>query len=307
VVDFLKIVECGNYSKAADELYISQSVLSKHIQAIEKTLGVELFNRSTRKITLSKAGKIFLPYANQLQTTFLQASKDLQTAIAEDYMKLSIGCIPVMIYYNMTDIISAFHEKYPEINISLYEYYRSGESFNKILLDFEVELVFCDAINSKDNRYESVTFCEDHLVAILNKSHHLAGTGLINLKLLKDENLLFMHKATPTYKLSNEICEKAGFTPNVFFYGGVIEDVLALVEKNMGVAILMKNFVHNYPQDNIVIREISPTAKRKIDLVHLAKRRFSTSAQLFWDYMQKWQKEKLIQFEAFSKPHKIAL
>jgi DNA-binding transcriptional LysR family regulator len=95
------------------------------------------------------------------------------------------------------------------------------------------------------------------------------------------------YKATPVYKLSNELCENAGFTPNVFFYGGIIEDVLALVEKNMGVAIIMKKFVNLYPKDGIVIREISPTAKREICLVRLVNRKLSESARLFWDYIQK--------------------
>jgi DNA-binding transcriptional LysR family regulator len=293
IIDFLKIVECGNYSEAADELYISQSVLSKHIQAIEKTLGVELFNRSTRKITLTKAGKIFLPYARQFENIFLQASKDLQTVIAEDYTKLSIGCIPVMAYYNITGIIAAFHEEYPAINISLCEFnFRHGKNFTKTLLDFEVELSFCDAVDVEDGIYKSITFCEDHLVAVLNKSHHLANINLIDLRLFKDENLLLMGKTTPTYKLTNEIFTAAGFTPNVFFYGSVIEDVLALVEKNLGVAIIMKDFTNMYPQENIVVREIAPTAKRKINLAHLANREFSESAQLFWDYLQKMSKEK---------------
>jgi DNA-binding transcriptional LysR family regulator len=293
IIDFLKIVEYGSYSEAADELYISQSVLSKHIQAIERTLGVELFNRTSRKITLTKAGKIFLPYANQFQKIFLQASKELQTVITEDYMKLSIGSIPVMVYYNIPTIIAEFHEKYPEINISLYEYNsRSGKIFTNSLVNFEVELAFCDAVDVKDSAYESITFCEDHLVAVLNKSHRLANIDLIDLRLLKDENLLFMHKTTPTYRLSNEACEEAGFMPNVFFYGTIIEDILALVEKNMGVAIIMKDFINLYPQDNIVIRKISPTAKRKISLAHLSNRKLSKPAQLFWDYLQKWLKEK---------------
>jgi DNA-binding transcriptional LysR family regulator len=72
IIDFLKLVECGNFSAAADELYITQSALSKHIQSLEKTLGIQLFIRNKKKTELSDGGQFFLPYAQKFNSLFLQ-------------------------------------------------------------------------------------------------------------------------------------------------------------------------------------------------------------------------------------------
>ena len=60
---FLAIVETGSFSAAADNLYISQSSLSKQIIALEKSLDVQLFDRSKRKVSLTEAGKVFENHA----------------------------------------------------------------------------------------------------------------------------------------------------------------------------------------------------------------------------------------------------
>ena len=61
--EFIKLVEIGNFMEAADELFISQSTLSKHINALEKELEVSLFDRTTRRVKLTQAGRALLPYA----------------------------------------------------------------------------------------------------------------------------------------------------------------------------------------------------------------------------------------------------
>lgn len=66
VREFLTLVKYGNYLAAADELFISQSTLSKHIFALEKELGLSLLNRTTRKVQLNQYGAAFLPYAQKM-------------------------------------------------------------------------------------------------------------------------------------------------------------------------------------------------------------------------------------------------
>ncbi|EFD01078.1 transcriptional regulator, LysR family, partial [Hungatella hathewayi DSM 13479] len=61
--DFLTIAELGSYEKAAEELYTTQSTLTKHIQKLESELGTTLFDRTSRSVRLNECGKIFLPYA----------------------------------------------------------------------------------------------------------------------------------------------------------------------------------------------------------------------------------------------------
>jgi DNA-binding transcriptional LysR family regulator len=286
VIDFIKLTECNNFSQAADELYISQSSLSKHIQSLESILGVELFDRNTRKISLSEGGRVFLPYAKELEKTFLDASRKLQYLISKKQMELKIGCIPIMAVYDIVDVLSEFEAENHSVNIELIECrYNHYKEIVEHLLDFQYELVFCDSFCIKSKRIEKIDYCNDQLVVVMHKSHALASLNIIDLKLLSGEKLLLMNKNTPTGQLSFSICKKAGLMPNVWFWGTRFEDIFDLVAKNMGISLLMKKFVKSSFNKDIVIRDIYPTAERSICLARIANHDHSEIANKFWNYL----------------------
>ena len=285
VVDFIKLVEMGNFSAAADELYISQSSLSKHIQSLEKVLGVTLINRNSRKISLTEGGKLFLPYAKQLQETFLKASMDIKGLISKEQLNLTLGCSPTMTFYNIMELVAKFKTQHPEVNSILSEYVHTSEKeIAEKLFNQEFEMVYCDSMFIRSDRIERIDYCDDHLVAVLNNEHHLAANETINITQLADEPLIFMNKRSTTYYYSCNICEKSGFVPKIFFMGSHIVDVLDCVSNNMGIGLLMKKFTTLIQGNNIVIREIVPTVNRTISLGRVSNRIHSTASDLFWNY-----------------------
>jgi DNA-binding transcriptional LysR family regulator len=285
VIDFIKLSECGNYSIAADELYITQSSLSKHIQSLEKVLGVELFNRTTRKISLSEGGKIFLPYARQLEAVFLRASKDLQHLISEEQLKFTLGCMPTMAFYNIMDVVADFRIQHPEVNINISEFhFNSEKEITESLLNSEFEMVVCDSIFVKPGKFETINYCNDHLIAVLHQSHPLASLKTIELKQLADEPLVFLSKATTTYSFCYKVCEDAGFIPKIYFLGSRIENVLECVSNNMGIALLFEKFTSIIRHKDVVVREIIPTAKRTVVFGRVANHTHSMASKQFWGH-----------------------
>jgi len=285
VIDFVKLVEIGNFSATADELYISQSSLSKHIQSLEKVLGVKLIHRSPRKISLTEGGELFLPYAKQLQNTFLKANKELKGLITKEQQNFILGFMPTMTFYNIMDMVAKFKMQNPQINVTLFEILRSTEKeIKENLFSNECEIVFCDSMHIKSDRIEKIDYCNDHMVAILHREHRLAASETIATKQLRNEPLILMNKRTTTYHYSCSICEKAGFTPNIFFLGSHVENVLDCVSNNMGIALLMKKFTGLVKDKNVIIKEINPTVERTISLGRISNRVHSMASNLFWDY-----------------------
>jgi DNA-binding transcriptional LysR family regulator len=135
-----------------------------------------------------------------------------------------------------------------------------------------------------NSKLDMIKYCDDQLVAVLNRDHPLASMETIDLKYLEKEPLLFMGMGTPTYGASYSICREAGFTPNVFFYGYRSETILDLAEKNMGIGILFEKLTQ-IPHKNLVTRKIFPTAKRTIYLVRIANHDHSEEAEIFWNYI----------------------
>ena len=106
---------------AAEELYISQSSLSKHIMSMEKELGHSLFNRTTRKVSLTSFGKSYLPYAQRI----VAADDEFQTFIAQmekdQKHVIRFGVLPAFIPYHAEEAVIEFKQKYPNYTVSLLE------------------------------------------------------------------------------------------------------------------------------------------------------------------------------------------
>src|SRR5512136_3053582 len=106
--EFVVLAQTGNFLEAADILYSSQSTLSKHIKSMELELGVPLFDRTTRKVSISKFGQLLLPYARQITeiqdkyTAILKSSRDTDQEI------MNLGSIYGLAPYNITDVLVRF-------------------------------------------------------------------------------------------------------------------------------------------------------------------------------------------------------
>jgi DNA-binding transcriptional LysR family regulator len=286
IVDFIKLAECNNFSAAADELYITQSSLSKHIQLLETELRTKLFYHNARKTYLSETGKIFLPYAKQMEEIFLKVNKGLQHLISEDRVRFTMGCMPTMAHYNVMDVIAGFKSQYPQLNIILSEFlYNTQREITKGLFYADYEMVFCDSLFLKSRNIEKIDYCQDYLVAVLHNSHPLAHNKTIKLNRLVHEPLIFLNKASTTYYYSKTLFEQAGFIPNISLLGSRIENVLKCVSKNMGVALLMKRFTNLINNNEIVVADIDPTVQRTISFARIKNHTHTDSADIFWKYI----------------------
>jgi len=289
--DFLKLVECKNFSAAADELYITQSALSKHMQVLERTLGIQLFIRNNKATKLSNDGKVFLPYAERFNACFLQMNEAVGRIVDREQMAFSLGCLITMEYYGIVEAAASFRTKIPDVVVRMSEFkYNEDKLLGNSLSSGEFDLVFCDSMFLKARRFERIDFTKDHLVAIVNRSHPLAQQQRIDLEQLRDEPLCFLSNQTTTYSYCVKLCEEAGFSPKVYFYGSRIGNVFEVVLNKMGIALLMKKFTSRIKSEELVVRDISPTAERTICLARLKSSHHNNASERFWDYIRDYSK-----------------
>ena len=119
--EFTVIAKLESFSRAAEELCISQSSLSKHILTLERELGVPLLVRNSRNVTLSPAGAQILPMAAQVY----ELKNKIMVAAAKQSSRqktiLSIASIPVMAQYDITGILARFQRDNPQITLDVLE------------------------------------------------------------------------------------------------------------------------------------------------------------------------------------------
>ena len=121
ICEFVVLAETCNYMEAADRLFVSQSALSRHIKALEEELKVQLFDRSTRKVSLSPFGSLFLPYARQIASTRYAYEAAIAGALKAEHGNIRLGTIPVMSQYGITDLIMRFRQENPGFSMDIIE------------------------------------------------------------------------------------------------------------------------------------------------------------------------------------------
>ncbi len=281
---FVSIVETGSFSLAAEELYISQSSLSKQIIALEKELNIKLFDRSQRKIALTEAGKIFHKHALKIK----ENHRSLQAELGE-YKKvtpsLRIVAIPVIAQYGITSYVAQFQKTYPHINFTIEE--RQASTALPALNQHKYDLAFARDYNIDSYVFSSFPIMTDRFVAAVSCEHRLAERKSISLTELSDENFIIFNPGTLMHELSMNACKSAGFEPRVFYTASRATSIIGMVSSNLGVALIMEKVLNYYHRSDVVAIPLDQTIESKIIMAYPKDRKLSKSARTFLDYMKK--------------------
>lgn len=278
---FLKVVETGSFSAAADDLYISQSSLSKQIMALETELGFLLFDRTKRKIVITPAGKTFLPHARNLHTAYLSMLVDV--APHKTAPTLSIIAIPVIAQYDITAQIARFNLAYPQIQLALEE--REAAAILPALTNQQFDLAFLRDNYLDKNLYNCIEVAHDYFQVILSQQHPLAGKPRLCMADLANENFIMFDKGTGVHELTVEACHLAGFEPRIFYASLRVESILGLVASNSGVALMMKKVFDYHKHPEVVSVPLQEAISSNLVLAWPRQKRLSGAASSFVDFI----------------------
>ncbi len=275
--EFVVLAQTGNFLEAADILYSSQSTLSKHIKSMEMELGVPLFDRTTRKVSISKFGLLLLPYARQITeiadkfTAILKSNRETNREI------LNLGSIYGLAQYKITDVLVSFKKSLPGATLNVMQ--ASSRDLTEMLRQGKCELAFVRDIEDVGGDFVQIPFTTDTIVAVLPIKHPLAKQKTVPLKMLENENFLMAVQGTMPYRLSMKACELSGFEPRIVYSDPELENQVDLVTKGMGVYLALKKLAlyHNNPKAAIV--DITPIVETYINLCHLKTTELSNAAK----------------------------
>jgi DNA-binding transcriptional LysR family regulator len=240
-------------------------------------LGVRLFDRTSRKVEITKFGQLLLPYAKTMVELEDEYRAVLQSNLASDQRILNLGSIRALAPYNITDIWVTFQKSRPQSTINLQQ--ASSNELMKMLRDKQCELVFIRETGEADNDFVKINYSTDTMVAVLPITHSLAKQKSIPLKKLANQNLLLMDKYL--YKLCTNACRANGFDPKVAHTDTKFENLIDLVIKGMGVALLMKQIPLYLSNPKIAVVEIAPPVTAQIILCYLKGAQLSDEAKHF--------------------------
>jgi LysR family transcriptional regulator, transcription activator of glutamate synthase operon len=277
--EFVVLAQTGNFMEAADILYSSQSALSKHIKSMELELGVPLFDRTTRKVRISKYGQLLLPYARQITEIQDKYTALLKSNLETDRDVLNLGSIYGLAQYHITDVLVKFKKNRPQSTLNVMQ--ASSRDLKEMLRQGKCELAFIRDIEDPEEEFVKIPYATDSLVAVLPIAHPLAKEKTIPLNKIKDENFLLEVPNTMPYRLSIKACELSGFEPKVTVTDVDREYLIDLVSEGMGVSLMLKQILLHFSDPKIITVDITPNVSTQISLCHLKEIELSDAARYF--------------------------
>jgi LysR family transcriptional regulator, transcription activator of glutamate synthase operon len=278
----LAVAATGSFSAGAEEMYISQSSLSKQIMALEQELNCELFDRSRRRIALTPAGEAFLRHARQIDITYRAMLDDLGEHKAAP--TLAIVAIPVIAQYGITAYVSGFRSTHPSIDLTLEE--REASSILPALNGHQFDLAFVRDNYLDREQYQLQRIAGDRLRVVVSNRHRYAARASVALADLAGENHIMFDKGTVVHELAVDACHTAGFEPRIFYASLRVESILGLVASNSGVALMMEKVVAYHKHPDVVAIPLNEVIESNIVLAAPRGRKLSWSARAFWLFVE---------------------
>ncbi len=171
-----------NFTKAAEELFITQPAVTKHIREIENHFKLKLFERNGTKIRLTTAGETLLAHTEELFAVYRNLEFEMNNLSQRHSGKLRIGASTTVAQYVLPPVLASFHQKFTDIKVSLT--INNTEQIEQALENKTIDLAIIEG-QSKNTLFKYTEFIKDELVLVANANHPLSKKQAI-----KPEDLL---------------------------------------------------------------------------------------------------------------------
>ena len=238
---FCTVAELGSFSQAARALYVSQSAISEQVAGLEEEIGVQLIDRTRRRIRLTPHGELFLPEAKRTLAAAAHAVDVARRSQHGEIGSLRIGFFAGSIGASFPKVIRAFRLKYPQVRVVLAE--MPARDQWRALQEGEIDIGFTRNLDADlEEKLAFETVHQDGIFAVLPKSHPLVA-GPVSVADLARESFVMCERATSPalYDRIMELCADAGFVPQVANTSAVWSSITMLVQAGEGIALLPMN------------------------------------------------------------------
>lgn len=294
---FLVLANELNFSQAAKKLHISQPPLSRHIKALEKEMGTLLFNRDTQSVKLTKEGELFYEEAKALFSQVKGALHKVKSIVKDTLVKLNIGFVrPAMLLF-LPEVLKAFKQAYPHIQVNIIEVH-DHDKMQQMLLNNQLDAAFSHTLQAHNNLAYHPVFNEE-LKIVLPLHHPLANRQVVSLGELRNEDFIFFpRKLSPAlYDLFIRECfEQGNFQPNILIEASPQLARVELVAKGMGISLAAASLEQMF-EGKVVFKNILSTqlVQYPIDLAwntHFQNDGVQTFINFAKSYIVNWQPAK---------------
>ena len=279
---FRAVAELGNFRKAAEALHVSQPAFSRRIEKLEEALGVQLLERTTRRVSLTSVGRDFDRKVQQLLDDLDHTLLGIRGVAATRMGEVTIACVPSTVYYFLSRVIARYHERYPKVRVKVFD-----AGANEVLTvvsrgeaDFGLNFV-----GGQEPDIEFTPLLEERFVAACRRDHPLAKKRRVAWSELGQYDYISVSKASGNRLLLDQALANLPGRPQSIYETQHVTTMLGLVEAGLGVAAVPSIAMPGADHPLLVsVPLVDPVITRKIGLIRRKGRSLSPAAQQLFEF-----------------------
>jgi DNA-binding transcriptional LysR family regulator len=276
---FITVASCGSFSESAEQLYLTQSAISKRIAQLEQQIGKKLFDRIARQVTLTEAGKELLPRARRILQEYENALQAINDLSGEASGTLRLAISHHLGLHRLPPILKQFAQQYPSVTLDI-EFMDSEKAYEQVLHGQSEVAVITLALESHHNIH-SKKIWNDPLRFICAQDHQLASLKQPQLKDLAEYPIILPGLNTYTGRIIQNLFQQEGIPLQAPMSTNYLETISTMVEIGLGWSVLPETLV----RDLYVMPLKSITIERELGYIHHMKRSLSNAAVAFLGLM----------------------
>ena len=277
---FVKVMETGSISLAAEQLFITQPAVTKRIHSLEDYFGVKLFESAGRGIQATHAAHSLLPKVKN----WLNELGDIQHTLSHEQNqvqgRLTIGTSHHIGLHHLPQHLKQYVQQFPDVTLDVH--FVDSEQAHEQVLNGDLELAFLTLPPLGDERLKYIPMWEDPLVFVAAPFHPLAQQAELTLQDLSQYPSLLPSAQTYTSQITLAEFEKQGLKPKISMSNNPLESIRMLVSIGLGWSVLPKTLLnHDLKRLNIALE-----MNRQLGMVWHPGRTQSKAAQALIHSMQ---------------------
>ncbi|MEW2273670.1 LysR family transcriptional regulator [Streptomyces griseofuscus] len=243
---FVAVAEDQHFTRAAERLMVSQSGLSASIRALERELRAPLFVRTTRRVTLTEAGRALLVEAERILAQVRAAHEAVAAVQGVLRGTLALGTEQCIAGVHVARLLAAFRREHPDVEIRLRQA-GSGALAEEVAAG-RLDLAFAYRTRADGDQLRSVSLTSEPMTVLCHPRHRLTATGtLLCPDDLAGEVFVDFHPDWGPRRATDTAFAAAGVRRTVALEVNDVHTLLDLVDENLGIAVVPRHFRHKRP------------------------------------------------------------
>lgn len=276
---FVSIGRLGSFTKAADALHATQPALSAQIRELEDALGVKLFDRSTRSVTLTQAGEDLLPVVDNVLGDLGSVVARARDVARRNTGRVTIAALPSLAATLMPVAVARMRAHHPGITVVIKD--ALAERIIGLIRADEVDLALTSAPPT-DPQLQFTPLLKDRMVAVLPDGHPLAAAKTLRLADLLASPMVLMDRDSSVRRIVDAACASIGRMAEPAFEAAYMSTAIGLVRAGMGATLLPSSAAELRATSDLTIRDLdTPRIERELGVLKQRRRAYSPAAEAF--------------------------